>query len=575
MMKRILSLILAVGVAGAAEFVKVQATPLKAPAGKGTKVFLGHKTPRALPGVKSPQPDTIAYDDGSPSWGYNWPGMWGGVRFTPLSDFQLRAFYVPVYNVAAQEEDTIMYFRILLDNGTTAQEPDSADSVIYEGAFYVDPGFYFYQVDLADSLDFSAGQDFYIFVGPQGNSFGQRTLTFDGTGDANRSFETSDWTTFYLETGGDMVLQAGGEYSGAFVDLAMVGFYTTSKKYFLANGGTVPVTFHAVIQNNGTSTVNSYVVDFAVTDTLGTTVFTTSVTAGPIAPGATDTVTATADWTPPTASAFTPYTATADVSLPLGDDSDPSNDVADLEQYTYDPTVADWFMYTDFSVDALFSWADDNMWAMRFVPDAYPAKLSAIAFYFSIDGNAAGDTISDAPIYVFADDGTDGAPGTLLYADTVSIVFTSSQSAGLISIPVDITLNSGGVVVAYQYHTDPDGSYLRLGKDATPPIAGSNWYMAYSAFNYFAGSGTWEPDNTGDWFIWAYFEPPCTCGDLNNDGTVDPMDLVYMTAYFFQGGPAPQYPNCADVDGSGTFDKADIAYLANYLFMNGPAPACP
>ncbi len=573
MMKQLMALILALGVAGAAETVKVQAVPLKAPMGKGTPVFLGDKAPRVLPGVKSPQPDTIAYDDGSPSAGYNWPGMYGGVRFTPLADFELRAFYLLVYNTNGSDGDSL-FFYIMLDNGDSLEQPDAADSIIYGGYFYLNRGFYSYQIDLADTLNFSAGEDFYIFLGPQG-SWGIRTLTFDGTGDAYRSFVTDDWSTFYLVADGDMNLQAGGEYSGSITDLAAVGLYTTSGKYFLANGGTVPVTFHAVITNNGNTTVNSYVVDFSVTDTLNNTVFTNTVNAGPIAPGATDTVTATADWTPPTASDFTPYTVTADVSLPLGDDNDPNNDVVDLEQYAYTPDVGTWFMYTDYSVDAIFSWTDGNMWAMRFVPDAYPAKLSSIAFYFSLDGNAAGDTISDAPIYVYADDGTDGAPGTLLYADTLSIVFPSGQTSGLVSIPVDITLNSGGVVVAYQYHTDPDGSYLRLGKDSNPPIAGSNWYMEYSSFNYFASSDTWEPDNTGDWFIWAYFEPPCTCGDLNNDGTVDPMDLVYMTAYFFQGGPAPQYPACADVDGSGTFDKADIAYLANYLFMNGPAPDCP
>ncbi len=67
----------------------------------------------------------------------------------------------------------------------------------------------------------------------------------------------------------------------------------------------------------------------------------------------------------------------------------------------------------------------------------------------------------------------------------------------------------------------------------------------------------------------------CLCGDLNGDGTVDPQDLVFMTAYFFQDGPAPANPACADVDGNGAFEKADIAYLANYLFLKGPAPACP
>ncbi len=575
-MKRLLPLLLALGVAGAAERVTVQAHPLKGPAlQKAARMFLKGQVPRTLPGVKSPQPDTIAYDDGNPNWGYNWPGMYAGVRFTPLSNFELRAFYLLVYNVAGSTPDSL-FFYILLDNGTVTQEPDTADSIIYAGYFSVDVGFFQYQIDLSDSLQFSAGEDFYIFVGPQGGDFGIRTLTFDATGDAYRSFVTSDWSTFDLVTDGDMNLQAGGEYSGAITDLVAEALYADPGQYFHATAvRSGPVTFKAVVSNAGNTTINSYNVKFVVADTLGNAVFTNTVSAGPIAPGETDTVVASASWTPPLATGYTPYVVTDTVSLPLGGEGDVSNNTASLEQYAYPPDSANWFMYSDFSVDALFSWADGNMWAMRFVPDDYPTHLSAIAFYFSLDGNAADDTISAAPIYVYADDGTDGAPGTLLYADTLDIVFSSSQTAGLVTIPVDITLNSGGVVVAYQFHTDPDGSYLRLGKDSDPPIAGGNWYMPYSSFNYFVSSDIWAPDNTGDWFIWALFEPSCTCGDLNGDGTVDPMDLVYMTAYFFQGGPAPAYPTCADVDGSGTFDKADIAYLANYLFLNGSAPACP
>lgn len=74
-------------------------------------------------------------------------------------------------------------------------------------------------------------------------------------------------------------------------------------------------------------------------------------------------------------------------------------------------------------------------------------------------------------------------------------------------------------------------------------------------------------------------------GDVNNDGAVTGLDVVYLNSYF-HGGQAPipevrcdspSYPPpfylSADVNGSCTVTGLDLVYLVNYL-KGGPAPAC-
>jgi len=65
-------------------------------------------------------------------------------------------------------------------------------------------------------------------------------------------------------------------------------------------------------------------------------------------------------------------------------------------------------------------------------------------------------------------------------------------------------------------------------------------------------------------------------GDLNNDGTVNVADLVYLVDYLFFSGPAPLVSEAADTDGNCTTNVADVTYLVNYLYGGGPAPvSCP
>jgi hypothetical protein len=68
--------------------------------------------------------------------------------------------------------------------------------------------------------------------------------------------------------------------------------------------------------------------------------------------------------------------------------------------------------------------------------------------------------------------------------------------------------------------------------------------------------------------------PDCLApGDANGSGGVDIDDVVYLIAYIFQGGPAPQNEICCgDANGSGGVDIDDVVYLIAYIFQGGPAP---
>jgi parallel beta-helix repeat protein len=71
---------------------------------------------------------------------------------------------------------------------------------------------------------------------------------------------------------------------------------------------------------------------------------------------------------------------------------------------------------------------------------------------------------------------------------------------------------------------------------------------------------------------WVNQMEPVVCGDANGDGAVDISDAVYLIAYIFSGGPAPQ-PLCSgDATGDGFVDISDAVYLIAYIFSGGPAP---
>ena len=64
-------------------------------------------------------------------------------------------------------------------------------------------------------------------------------------------------------------------------------------------------------------------------------------------------------------------------------------------------------------------------------------------------------------------------------------------------------------------------------------------------------------------------------GDLNNDGTINAADIVYLTNFLYMNGvpPVAGY-GVADVNCDSAIDLSDLIFLFNHVFNAGPAP-CP
>jgi M6 family metalloprotease-like protein len=62
------------------------------------------------------------------------------------------------------------------------------------------------------------------------------------------------------------------------------------------------------------------------------------------------------------------------------------------------------------------------------------------------------------------------------------------------------------------------------------------------------------------------------CGDADASGEVDIDDVVYLIAYIFSGGPAPEPYESGDANCAGGVDIDDVVYLIAYIFSSGDAP---
>jgi hypothetical protein len=100
--------------------------------------------------------------------------------------------------------------------------------------------------------------------------------------------------------------------------------------------------------------------------------------------------------------------------------------------------------------------------------------------------------------------------------------------------------------------------------------------MIYDTSSYW-GMESGLPTNTVTKQAWVHHVynpyPNYLPGDANYDGNVNVGDVVYLVAYVFEGGPAPQPELCiGDVNGDGLVNIGDAVYLTNYIFKGGPGP---
>jgi len=128
---------------------------------------------------------------------------------------------------------------------------------------------------------------------------------------------------------------------------------------------------------------------------------------------------------------------------------------------------------------------------------------------------------------------------------------------------------------------DPDGVYYPDETDACGwcPV----WCLTHSCpscgcahsqcFNcYQKGKSFW-------WMMakvigWGESTEPI-CGDADDNGIIDILDITFIMSYLYQGGPAPNPIEIGDVNSDGSINMLDITYVIAYLYDSGPELNCP
>lgn len=65
------------------------------------------------------------------------------------------------------------------------------------------------------------------------------------------------------------------------------------------------------------------------------------------------------------------------------------------------------------------------------------------------------------------------------------------------------------------------------------------------------------------------------CGDIDSNGSLSLLDIVYLINFLYKGGPEPLSSAYVDVNNSGSINILDASYFINFLYRNGPELLCP
>jgi len=216
----------------------------------------------------------------------------------------------------------------------------------------------------------------------------------------------------------------------------------------------------------------------------------------------------------------------------------------------------------------------DNIADLIMGTDEYPVDTFASGAVYIFNGGSAFDSLSDDSyltgnasndylgfsIGSGADINNDG------FAEIIAGMPGSDQSA----------IDGGGAV------------FLNGGSDIAPDTA---VYGDYGDENAGHAVGIWPhfgsdiviavgapayADYTGRILLYKTVSTSTdSCGDANNDGSVNLLDITFLINYLYKNGPAPPVTNNADVNADGSINLLDITALINFLYKSGPALNCP
>jgi len=137
---------------------------------------------------------------------------------------------------------------------------------------------------------------------------------------------------------------------------------------------------------------------------------------------------------------------------------------------------------------------------------------------------------------------------------------TKLSSSGSVLI-YSTYLGGGDFDEGYGIAVDGSGNAYVTGE------TGSSDFPTQNAYHSTYGGGS------GDAFVTKLsWVPDYLCGDADGEGTINIADAVFLVAYIFSGGAAPNPLVAGDADCSGDINISDAVYLIAYIFSGGSAP---
>ena len=144
---------------------------------------------------------------------------------------------------------------------------------------------------------------------------------------------------------------------------------------------------------------------------------------------------------------------------------------------------------------------------------------------------------------------------------------------GQIEIPYSTTITVSGGLAPYDFEMTAGSLPSGLNFDpASGEVSGIPEEFGVFPFTITASDGCTYAEFTDD--VEYSLEIVPHCGDIEADGLINILDIVYLINYIYKAGPEPRPMNNANVDGEGEINILDIVYLINFIYKNGPE-LCP
>jgi hypothetical protein len=205
---------------------------------------------------------------------------------------------------------------------------------------------------------------------------------------------------------------------------------------------------------------------------------------------------------------------------------------------------------------------------------SFQLKSSEYAQIVTLTASSSAGSAYGETIVKFYDTGNPTSP-TLLSAkrvnNTLDVVWNANPEIDIKGYKIYYDLDASGEPYNGTANIYGKPSPVDAGNDTTFALLGlmmdTSYYLVLTTYD---ASGNESPfSNELKASTKSYL-----CGDANGNDAITIIDVTYMLAYLYKGGPAPDPMASANVNGIGQVNILDVTYLIAYLYKGGPGPSC-